>query len=366
MNFYAAPPHYRDIAGRQSPSVCRFRKLCLALGMAVMLSAITSAETPKATIDNGVLHATVYLPDAANGFYRGTRFDWSGVIGNLTFAGHSYYGAWFTKMDPTIKDFVFDGSDITAGSASAITGPAEEFVTEDGAALGFKQAAPRQTFVKIGVGILRKPDDATYSSFRNYEIVDSGKWTVQTSSTSIQFTQKVVDKISGYGYLYTKILRLEPGQPILVIDHTLKNLGRLPILTNVYDHNFLVLDHQTTGPDFTVRLPFSITPEKPIKADLGAIDNDHILYRKNLEGKDVFTAKIGGFGIAPQDYDIRIENNHLGAGVRIRGDHPLFKEELWSIRSTLAMEPFIQLNAAPGATIHWSYSYLYYTLPQKN
>jgi hypothetical protein len=38
------------------------------------------------------LHATVYLPDAANGFYRETRFDWSGVIGDLTSAGHSYYG----------------------------------------------------------------------------------------------------------------------------------------------------------------------------------------------------------------------------------------------------------------------------------
>jgi hypothetical protein len=27
------------------------------------------------------LKMTVYLPDAEKGFYRGTRFDWSGVIG---------------------------------------------------------------------------------------------------------------------------------------------------------------------------------------------------------------------------------------------------------------------------------------------
>jgi hypothetical protein len=312
------------------------------------------------------LHATIYLPDATNGFYRGTRFDWSGVIGDLTFADHSYYGPWFTKTDPKIRDFVFDGSDIIAGNASSTTGPAEEFVTEDGSALGFNQAAPGQTFVKIGVGTLRKPDDEKYSSFRNYAIVDSGKWTVRTKSTSIQFTQKIVDKSSGYGYLYTKTLRLKPGQPVLVIDHTLKNIGRLPILTSVYDHNFLVLDHQTTGPDFSVRLPFSITSKQPIKTNLGSVEGNRIRYRKELEGNDVFTVKVGGFGTTSQDYDIRIENTHLGAGMRITGDRPLEREELWSIRSILAMEPFIQLSAAPGATIHWSYSYLYYTLPQKN
>jgi hypothetical protein len=189
---------------------------------------------------------------------------------------------------------------------------------------------------------------------------------VQATSTQIKFTQKLEDKGSGYGYLYTKILRFVPGQPVLIIDHTLTNLGRLPIDTSVYDHNFLVLDHQTTGPDFSVRLPFSVTPEKPIKVALGAVEGDRILYRKALEGRDVFTVNIAGFGPSSRDYDIRVENSRLGAGVRIKGDRPLEKEELWSIRSILAMEPFIRLSAAPGKTIHWSYSYLYYTQPQKN
>jgi hypothetical protein len=86
-------------------------------------------------------------------------------------------------------------------------------------------------------------------------------------------------------------LRLEPGQPVLIIDHTLKNLGRLPILTSVYEHNFLVLDHQT-GPDFSVRLLFSITPKQPIKTDLGAVEGNRILYRKELEGNDVFVRTV--------------------------------------------------------------------------
>lgn len=339
-------------------------KLGVALGLAVTAGQIV-AETPKATIDNGIVHATIYLPDSANGFYRGTRFDWSGVVGDLTFGGHSYYGPWFTKTDPTVRDFVFDGSDITAGVCSAITGPVEEFLTEDGSALGFDQATAGQTFVKIGVGALRKKDDPKYDAFRPYEIVDGGKWTVQTRSTSVAFTQTLVDKSSGYGYVYTKTLRLVPGQPNLVIEHTLKNIGRLPIRTNVYDHNFLVLDRQPTGPDFSVRLPFTIKPEAPIKTDLGAVQGDRIHYLKQLEGRDTFTVHIGGFGATSKDYDIRVENSRLGAGVRITGDRPLAKEELWSIRSIVAIEPFIHLAVAPGETTHWSYTYHYYKVGEK-
>lgn len=349
--------------GRNS-SMMQFFKMCVAFGLAVATAAV-AAEAPKATIDNGIIHVTVYLPDGTNGFYRGTRFDWSGVIGDLTFGGHSYYGPWFTKTDPQIRDFVFDGPDIIAGICSSVTGPAEEFLTPDGAALGFNQAAPGQTFVKIGVGALRKTAATKYDAFLPYEIVDPGKWQVKAKSTSIEFTQTLVDKSSGYGYVYTKVLRLVPGRPNLVMEHTLKNVGRLPIVTNVYDHNFLVLDHQPTGPDFSVKLPFSIKPEGPIKSDLGAVEGDGIRYRKQLEGRDTFTIHIGGFGATAKDYDIRIENSRLGAGMRITGDQPLEKEELWSIRSILAMEPFVRLSVAPGKTIHWSYSYVYYTLASK-
>ena len=42
----------------------------------------------------------------------------------------------------------------------------------------------------------------------------------------------------------------------MVIEHSLKNAGKLAIHTNVYDHNFLVLDKQTTSDAFCITLPF--------------------------------------------------------------------------------------------------------------
>lgn len=324
------------------------------------LATVTVAQLPQgsqAQMDNGVLHVTVDLPSASEGFYRGTRFDWSGVIVDLTYAGHSYYGPWFQKIDPSVRDYIFAPPNIIAGKASADTGPVEEFTP-----LGFDSAKPGGTFVKIGVGILRKSDDHRYSSMYDYSIVDPTAWKVRAKRTSIEFTQKIVDGASGYGYLYTKTLRLVPGQPRMMIEHTLKNMGRLPIETDVYDHNFTVLDHQPIGPDFSITLPFAIHLDRPIKSELGAVEGKRIVYRRLLADHEYIDVQ-SIFNPAQPKNDIRVENSRVKAGVRITGDHPLTKFEMWSIRSVMGIEPFIHLTAAPGETIHWRYTYLYYTLP---
>jgi hypothetical protein len=320
-----------------------------------------SAQTHDVQISNGIIQATIHPPDPVNGFYRGTRFDWSGVIGSLKYAGHNYYGPWFTKTDPTVKDYIYQGDDIVAGPCSAVTGPAEEFSTNN-EGLGFSDAQPGGTFLKIGVGVLRKPDSEKYSMFRLYDIVDHGKWSVQVNPTAVVFTQRVTDPSSGYGYVYQKTVRLIPGKPQMVIEHRLTNIGKGPIVSSVYDHNFLVLDNQGIGPDFTITLPFEIHAAKPFHTELGAVNGKTISYLKKLTGHDQFALGIEGFGKTSDDYKITIENSHVGAGMKITGDQPLESEELWSIRSILAMEPFVHMSIEPGKDFSWKYTYDYYTL----
>jgi hypothetical protein len=156
-------------------------------------------------------------------------------------------------------------------------------------------------------------------------------------------------------------VRLAPGKPQMVIEHRLTNIGKRTIASSVYDHNFLVLDHQAIGPDFTITLPFEIRPAKPVNAALGAVNRKTISYLKQLEGQDQFAVSIEGFGKTPADYQITIENKHVGAGMKITGDRPLESEALWSIRSILAMEPFIHMSIEPGKDFTWTYTYDYYT-----
>jgi len=318
-------------------------------------------EPPHAEITNGLLHVSLYLPDVNEGFYRGTRFDWSGVIRSLEYNGHNYYGPWFTKTDPSVIDFVFDGADITAGPCSAITGPVEEFSSQ-GKALGFEKAKAGETFIKIGVGVLRKPDNQAYNPYRLYEIVDSGKWTVQTNADSVQFTQDISDSASGYGYRYTKTVRLIKGKPEMALEHSFENTGRQPIETSVYDHNFLVLDKQPTGPDFTITMPFAIHPQNSKGGELARIEEHQFTYLKKLDGRETVSAEFSGFGKTAADYNITIENRKVGAGMKIIGNRPLSKVNLWSIRSVVAVEPFIDMSIEPGKAFTWRYDYTYYSL----
>src|SRR5690348_8874806 len=91
--------------------------------------ALAAAEPPKAELSNGSLRVRLYLPDAASGFYRATRFDWSGMIETVEHVGHTYYGRWFQGTDPAVHDFEYRGTEIIAGPNTAATGPAEEFNT---------------------------------------------------------------------------------------------------------------------------------------------------------------------------------------------------------------------------------------------
>lgn len=47
------------------------------------LFSLSAQSFPSHEMTNREISATVYLPDAAGGFYRTTRFDWSGAIGSL-------------------------------------------------------------------------------------------------------------------------------------------------------------------------------------------------------------------------------------------------------------------------------------------
>ena len=312
-----------------------------------LLGGVCAADSPTAEISNGQIQVTFHLPDPDNGYYRGTRFEWSGVIQRLRYKDHEYFGVWFPVYDPKLHD--------------AITGPVEEFRTRGEASVGYDQAKPGETFLRIGVGTLRRPDAKPYQIFGTYDIVDPGKWTVDKGADRIQFTHELTGPV-GYGYIYTKVVRLEPDRPEMVIEHRLKNTGTLPIETLQYNHNFFVIDNLPTGPDAKVTFPF----QARAAADLGdkaQVADKQLTYKRELQKTESVYTEIQGFGATPADYDFTIENRKAGAGVRIAGDRPLAKLVFWSIRTTVCPEPYVDIRVAPGEETSWAIRYTFYTLP---
>ena len=149
----------------------------------------------------------------------------------------------------------------------------------------------------------------------------------------------------------------------MVLEHSLKNTGSRAVRTSVYNHNFLVLDGQPPGPGFVITVPFQIQTRRPPTKELAEIRGNQIVYVKTLENRDIVTTPLQGFTDSPEDNDIRIENSRLGVGMRITADRPLSSESLWSIRTVLAMEPFVTMLIEPGNEFTWKSTYTYYTLP---
>ena len=333
----------------------------LLLGLAINSTPSRAADFPQAEISNGQVTAKIYLPDSKNGYYRSTRFDWSGAVYSLQYKGHDFYGPWFDKIDSSVINWVYQGAKIVSGPCSALEGPVDEFQTP----LGWDEAPPGGRFIKIGVGVLRK-SGTEYNRYFPYSILDSGKWSVKKHNDSIVFDQELSDPASGYSYIYRKIVRLTRGKPEMVIEHSLKNTGRREIISDVYDHNFVVLDKQAPGPDFTFKVPFQIkTPRAPRK-ELAEVRENQIVYTKPLSGEDQVAVPIQGFSDDVKDTEIVIENKKVGAGVRISGDRPLVKDLLWSIRSVLADEPYIAIDVPPGSEFTWKNTFEYYAIPAAN
>jgi hypothetical protein len=332
---------------------------CLVLGVPLATGVGLAADSaPAAEIANRPLRVKLYLPDAHAGFYRGTRFDWSGVVGSLQFAGHEFYPPWFQRTGD-VHDFIYDGADIVAGPCTAITGPVEEF-TANGKPLGFDDARPGGTFIKIGVGVLRRPDDKPYDPYRLYPIVDGGKWTVTRQAGAVEFRQEVSNPATGHGYDYRKTVSLTGDQAQMVLAHSLRNTGRRSISSSVYNHNFLYLDRQPPGPGLVLTVPFPIQADPPLDPAIAEVRGNQLLLKKTLTGEDRVYTRISGFGPDAKDYDVRVESRDAGVGVRITADRPLSRVALWAIRAPHSIEPFIALNVEPGAEFTWRLQYDYY------
>jgi hypothetical protein len=317
----------------------------IAAVLALSACSLAAADYPSVEITNGSVRAKLYLPDTKEGYYRATRFDWSGIVASLEYRGNNYFAPWKEGHDP--KDH------------EAISGPVEEYLTDE----AWNATKVGATVLKIGVGILRKPDENKYDFSKTYELVNYGQWSVKTANDQAEFIQTLNDAPSGYGYEYHKTVRLAADKPDLILEHSLKNTGAKVIDTRVYDHNFFVIDGQPSGPDFTIRVPFHLTVDHAELKDLVQIRDDEIAYLRVLKPGENAYAELSGFTEDPKDYDIRVENSKTGAGVRVTADRPLAALSFWTAHTTLCPEAFLKMHLEPGAESKWTITYHFYTLP---
>ena len=154
-----------------------------------------TTDFPRLELDNGLIRVSIFLPDAESGYYRGTRFDWSGIIERVDYADHRFYAPLHSEHDPLRHD--------------SVSGPAEEFAMFN--PMGFAEAEAGESFVKIGVGLLAKGDAEEYEFHGDYRLIRAGEWVIEHGRDWVSFAQDLAGE-RGWAYRYRKTIRLAPGQ----------------------------------------------------------------------------------------------------------------------------------------------------------
>lgn len=300
---------------------------------------------PNVSIGNGTLTLHLFIPDPVKGYYRGARFDWSGIIGRAELGGHHFYGEWRGPHNPTNHD--------------DITGPAEEFGQPP---IAWDETPVGQPFIKIGVGEARKTETGDYHFSGEYPIVKTGRWSAVRTDRTVQFVQELKDE-RGWAYRYSKRVEVDRQGSRFTISHRLENTGTKTIDQNHYCHNFTSIDDAPIGPAYRITLPFAV-PRRIALGEaaqpVGQIEGKVISFSKPIPTGGSVQSLLHGWGDTPTDNAFTVENTETGAGIRMQGDMPLIRYNFWSASTAACPEPFIQIHLPPGETKAWVNRYELY------
>ncbi len=267
---------------------------------------------------------TVDIADPGT-YYAGSRFDWTGFITQVTLDGaHT-----FCVPEP--------GEGSTGGAG---------LCTEFGIFLpiGYDDAAPGDTFPKLGVGLLTKEDARDYSFARPYQITPF-PLTIEATADAVTFTQHPLPT-RGYAARYTKTASVAGNR--LTVHYRLENVGDKPLVTHEYSHNFLSFDGRGIGPDYRLTLPYPIAlAETPAAL---AVDGHTITWPGAIEG--AFYCRPTGFhSVADTTWTL---THASGLTVRETGDFPLLLLAVWGTAQVVSAEMFIAIDVAPGKVQTWT------------
>jgi len=304
-------------------------------------AASPSDSYPSKTLSNGVLTVRVYMPDAEKGFYRGQRFDWSGMIPRVDLAAHSFFNYELTDQNPI-------------GPNHAM-GPAEEF--GHSSPPGYQEAAIGDSFLKIGVGRLRRKAMNEYRFWENCEMADGGNWQTTSGKDWMECVQ-TVEPAEGMGYRYTKRIELAGKEPALKIIHRLLNTGSKAIDTDHYCHNLISIDGKPVGPAYQIKLPFEARGEgNSTWPRMGQIQGRDIGFQRQMAAGQSTLVTLKGFAPVVEHNRVSVECGT--ATVRIQGDLPLSQFIVWAADQVVSPEPYVQIHVPPRGEQVWETRYTF-------
>jgi hypothetical protein len=176
------------------------------------------------------LRVTLAAPGSV---YRGSRFDWSTFVTEVTLDGvHGFCVPESVDADGT-------------GGTGGIGLCCEWGIFH---ALGYDEARPGEEFLKPGVGLLTRLDDRPYSFSRPYPIRPFTR-SVEQADGSVTLWTDPLD-CRGWSMRLSRTLRVAGN--CLWLESRVENVGRRPLFTDEYCHNFVAPGLHAIAPGLTL------------------------------------------------------------------------------------------------------------------
>jgi hypothetical protein len=300
-------------------------------------------DYPQAILTNDTTTLTVLLP-GAGGYYRGSRFDWSGHVWQAEVAGHTWFAPFRVPHDPEAND--------------GAMGPAEEFgmgIAGLPGPLGYEEAIVGDTFLKVGVGVLERDTDGEYSFGRNYPIRRPGPWETKACPDAVECRQAVT--LGEWGYAYVKRIELLASGAGFTVRHELRNTGARAWSQGHYSHNFFLLDHQPVGPDYELSFPFAVQAQRDVSGRL-TLGEGSLRFDRPVPAAEAVFTELAGYEPTAAHNGVTIANRATGTAVEISGDLPVQRYHFFATDRTVCPEPFVLITLAPGETQEWINRYV--------
>jgi len=289
------------------------------------------------TLSNGILTVDI----AHIGDYKGSRFDWTGFITQVTLESGKHT---FCVPESLVK-----------GESTGGSGLCNEFGISR--AIGYDTAPVGGWFPKPGVGLLQKQSNQSYLFSNDYQ-VNPFKVNVEANPQEIRYVVQPME-CRGYSIMLTKTISLFHDN--LKIAYEMHNKGSQPFQTEEYVHNFVGIDHHKVDYGYELKLPGSVRieePESSYTSELLQISRGRIHWNKTPERP--FYCKLSGWENNVSDYNWELLHKPSGVGIREIGDFQVSRINLWGERHVISPEVFVNIELAPGQSQQWTRNYQFF------
>lgn len=300
---------------------------------AVASGAETRLEATQ-VLRAGPLRVEVMDPNHPARYNRGERFSPVANVLRVSLGGVDFLHA------PAEHDPITDNGGLAMEFDNAKFGPP-----------GFVEAPLGGSFLKIGVGALRKSADL-YHYMARQEVVAPAVTTVEWRASGASFRQ-TCPEADGYGYALSSEVEARPDS--VEISYRLENTGRRPFATRQYAHNYFSLGQDSVGPGFEVEFPFDFDA---VGAQPGWRQEGRVL-RLDSPVEDFVNITV------PILYHYLGENRlvarHRPSGRAIVATTSLLGPQVFvhARPRYLSPEQFVVLKLAPGESAAWSRRYVF-------